>query len=435
MRLGSEDTAWLHMDDAENPMVVSSLVELGGTLDVARLDAIVRERGLPPRLRSRVMEGAFGPPRLAIDESFDLERHLVHVDIAPGEEALRAFIGREVSHSLPRDRPLWRTVVVDRPGAPTAILFRVHHALADGFALLGQLLSICDERDAAPVPGTHGARGAGLARQTAAAARLVALRPDPRTTLKHELGLEKNVAWSRPIALDDVKRVARATGTTVNDVLVAAVAGAVGRHLRDEGEAAREVRAMVPVNLRREPPSTLGNRFGLVILALPVGAMDPRERLREVKRRMDRLKSTPEALVARGLLDVLGWLPLPLERLGASFFGKKASLVLTNVPGPRAVLHLGGVPIERIVFWVPQAARLGLGVSIFSYAGAVTMGVIADANVVKDPARIIDALHDEVDALQTRARSSAQAPIGARGETETTAPPRKNTSDASARPL
>ncbi len=110
-------------------------------------------------------------------------------------------------------------------------------------------------------------------------------------------------------------------------------------------------------------------------------------------------KKTPEAFVAFDLLGAMGHMPTRLENLGVAFFGKKASLVLTNVPGPRERLHLGGVPIERIVFWAPQAGRMGLGISIFSYAGEVTVGVIADTLVVPRPEELIAAVDAELAAL------------------------------------
>ena len=412
MRLGGEDTAWLRMDDETNPMVVNSLVELGGTLDAARVWSIVEARGLPPRFRSRLVESrhAIRTPRLEIDPSFEIERHLRHVEIEPGDDALRAFVSREVGRRLDFDRPLWRTFVIDREGGSTAILFRVHHSLADGFALLRQLLGLCDERDLPEAPiATHGTRRTGVLGGGVSLARIVALPPDPRTTLKRSLGTEKRVAWSRAVSLATVKAAAHARGATVNDVLVAAVAGALGRHLRSRGEPVEEIRAMVPVNLREHAATELGNRFGLVILALPVGVLDAGARLEEVKRRMNRLKSTPEAVVAMGLLGVLGHLPHRLEDLGSRFFANKASLVLTNVPGPREKLHLGGVPIERIVFWVPEAARLGLGVSIFSYAGAVTVGVIADARVAHDPEAIVAGLEAELEAFGAARPPEARA--------------------------
>ena len=440
MRLGGEDSAWLHMEDAANPMVINSLLELSGTLDLARLAAIIVERGLPPRFRARVVppEHAFALPRLEPDEHFDLGRHVFHVEIEPGDEALRAFVRREIAIPLERDRPLWKTIAIDRTGGPTAVMFRVHHAIGDGYALLAQLLTICDEGSGdAPAP-THGTRAGGPLSTGLAAARLVGLPPDPHTTLKNCLGIEKDVAWSREYELDEVKTAARAMSATVNDLLVAAVAGGIGRYLRRNGEAPHDVRAMVPVNLRRGATTELGNRFGLVILALPVGIRDPLARLDEVKRRMDRLKATPEAWIGVALLGILGHLPLRLEALGARFFATKTSLVLTNVPGPRTVLHLGGVPIRKIVFWVPEAARLGLGVSIFSYAGKITLGVVADVRVAPHPEALVAALDDEMNgllALQTRARSSAQAASGARDDTDATRSPRRNTSDGSARPL
>lgn len=404
MRLGGEDTAWLHMEDATNPMVVNALALLDGTLDVARLSSIVETRGLPPRFRARVVDKGvpLALPALEPDPAFDVGNHLVRVKIEPGEYALRELVSREVSTLLDGSRPLWRTIVIDRPGEPTAILFRVHHALADGFALLERLFALCDEAPVAKreAPRTHGTRRAGPLRRAGALARMVTLSRDPRTILKRDLGEQKHVAWSRPIPLDDVKRIARATSATVNDVLVSVVTGALGQELVAAGEPVGNVRAMVPVNLRRAVASDLlGNRFGLVILALPVGIHDAALRLHEVKRRMDELKSTPEAFVGMDLLRILGRLPIDLEELGAAFFAKKSSLVLTNVPGPREALHLGGVKISRVMFWVPQAARLGLGVSIFSYAGQVTIGIIADAHVLRHPETMASAIDDEMAAL------------------------------------
>jgi hypothetical protein len=404
MRLGGEDTAWLHMESATNPMIVNALVELEGTLDIARLLSIVETRGLPPRFRARVVDKGIplALPALEPDPTFDVGKHLVHVKIPRGDRALRQLVSREASTLLDGSRPLWRALVIDRPGEATAILFRVHHALADGFALLERLLALCDE---APItkrsaPRTRGARRTGPLRRVGALARMVTLPRDPQTILKHELGARKNVAWSRPIPLDDVKRIARAASATVNDVLVSVVTGALGQELMAAGEPVGNVRAMVPVNLRRAiAPDLLGNRFGLVILALPVGMQDPALRLHEVKRRMDELKSSPEAFVGMDLLRLLGRLPIDLEELGASFFAKKSSLVLTNVPGPREALHLGGVKISRVMFWVPQATRLGLGVSIFSYAGQVTIGIIADARVLPHPETMVTAIEEEMAAL------------------------------------
>lgn len=404
--LDGEDAAWLHMEDATNPMIVNGMIETEQKLDPARFRAIVERRILSlPRFRTRVVESAVhvGVPHWEPDARFEIDRHLEHVDLGPDPEALRTFVGRTVSQLLDRDRPLWRLYVLDRGSAGTVVLFRVHHAIADGFALLAVLISLCDEDDAelaAKPTVTHGTTPGGALRGAAALGRLVGLPFDPKTPLKQPLTRVKRVAWSRPIALDHVKSIARAASATVNDVLVAAVTGALREHLRAHGKSVREVRAMVPVNLRDpQAPLALGNRFGLVVLGLPVGIAEPAARVREVTRRMDRLKASPEAVVAHGLLRAMGWAPQRIEDLGVAFFGKKASLVLTNVPGPRTVLHLAGVPIRRVIFWVPQSARMGLGISIFSYAGEITVGVLADASVLEEPADLVDGIERELDRL------------------------------------
>jgi len=410
--LGGEDAAWLHMEDETNPMVVTGLLELDGPIDDASLLSLL-ERGLAsrPRFRARVVEPAFGVgvPHWEPDPDFALSRHVERITLED-DAALRAFVGRQAGTLLDRGRPLWRTWAIDGPARGTTLLFRIHHAIADGFALMATLLSLCDEH--APEKAraeTHGSTIGGVLRQAASLGRLVALPPDPRTALKRPLTRDKRVAWSDPVPLERVKDAAHAFSATVNDVLVSAVAGALRRHLVTRGEDVAQVRAMVPVNLRAgSDVPTLDNRFGLVILALPVGVADPVERLRETKRRMDHLKASPEAIVAMGVLRALGWAPTKVEDLGVTFFGMKTSLVLTNVPGPRETLHLAGIPIRKLVFWVPQSARMGVGISIFSYAGAVSLGVLTDASVLADPNELVAGLTAELDALLARAPSSSE---------------------------
>jgi len=114
---------------------------------------------------------------------------------------------------------------------------------------------------------------------------------------------------------------------------------------------------------------------------------------------MDALKTSLQPAVALGALNAIGYLPTPLQPLPVSFFGSKASAVLTNVPGPRQRLYLAGQPLRRAMFWVPQSGRLGLGISILSYAGEVTIGVASDVGLVPDPQAIVDAFEVEVRAL------------------------------------
>jgi WS/DGAT/MGAT family acyltransferase len=216
------------------------------------------------------------------------------------------------------------------------------------------------------------------------------------------LNVDKRAVWSRPIDLDAVKRVRRKMGATVNDLLLAAVSGALRRYLLSRGEAVEglDIRAVVPVNLRApEEAHRLGNRFGLVFLQLPLGVAEPLDRVFEVKRRMDAIKDSPEALVAYQILKAMGMAPRLIYEQILGVFGTKATAVMTNVRGPGVSIYLAGVRVREVMAWVPRSAGLGLGVSILSYDGKVWLGIASDAGLVPDPETILDAFHEEFDGL------------------------------------
>jgi WS/DGAT/MGAT family acyltransferase len=226
--------------------------------------------------------------------------------------------------------------------------------------------------------------------------------PDPKTAYKGKLGLAKRAAWSETISVEDVKVVGRALGCTVNDVLLTAMAGGLRRYLASHGGAppGLNFRAAMPVNLRPlERMADLGNQFGLVFLSIPVGIEDPVERLAELKRRSSKLKRSLEPLVVLWILKTMGSLPVWVHNLVVRIFAAKTTAVMTNVPGPRKPLYLAGRKIRDIFFWVPQSGRVGLGISIFSYAGQVRLGVGTDAGLVPDPQVLVDGFHDEFEAL------------------------------------
>lgn len=412
--LAGEDAAWLHMDRPCNPMVITALLELDGVLDPSQIHAILERRLLRfDRFRQRVVEPRLGgAPAWRIDPEFSLARHVVRHRLDSRADAeLRAAIDRVVSTPLDRGRPPWELHVFDRPEGGTLLLARIHHAIADGFALLGVLLSLCDDaapEPEAPTPTRWSTRLRAAAAEVGArvvqpqrllrdagrwlrsAARLLLLLPDRASPLRGPLGPRKAVAWSRAFALDPIRAAAHRSGATINDVLMAALAGGLRRYLVRSGATVHDVRAMIPVNLRDPRASLgLGNRFGLVVLSLPLSVAAPSARLHEVKRRMDALKRSAEAQVGMAIVAAMGLAPRGLESLGVRFFSAKASAVLTNVPGPRAAVRIGGRTVSRMLFWVPQSGDLALGLSIFSYAGAVTLGVMADAGRVPEPARLV----------------------------------------------
>jgi WS/DGAT/MGAT family acyltransferase len=213
----------------------------------------------------------------------------------------------------------------------------------------------------------------------------------------------QRVAFSAPVPVPALKAIGRATGTTVNDVLIAALSGAVRGYLQAIGVAPEtlQLRAAIPVNMRRpQDAMELGNAFGLTFLELPIGAADPLERLAQAKQRMDAIKHSPEALVFLNVLALFGQTPKPVEDLASDLFASKSTLVLTNVKGPQQPLYVAGSRIAQMLFFVPHPVSLGLGVSLLSYNDTVLLGVISDAAVLPDPARISDRFAAEVAVLQ-----------------------------------
>jgi diacylglycerol O-acyltransferase / wax synthase len=454
--LSPVDHAWLRMDEPSNLMIINGVLVMDEPVSFDRLQALMRRRLLSiRRFRQRVVH-VDGDPFWEEDPELDLDYHLQRMEMPrPGDEnVLREIISSLMSEPLDLKRPLWSFVLLEGyKGQGCVLMGRLHHCIGDGMALLLVLLSLTDLEpggtggpeglDELDSPFTdlfretpHGAEAArqlaerimpdgirlmqqsadafrsmgalttGVA-STAAFSRLVLRLPDPSTILKGPLGVPKRVAWSEPITIDEVKEVGRALNVTINDVLLSAMTGGLRRYLGHRGEKADGVsfRAAMPVNLRSlDDMADLGNQFGLVFLSLPVGIEDPVERLAALRERSQVLKRSAEPVVVYAILKLLGRSPLALQKVAVGIFGAKATAVMTNVPGPREVLHLAGKPIREIFFWVPQSGRLGLGISIFSYAGHVRMGLATDAGLVPDPEVIVRGFHQEFEELQARAR-------------------------------
>ncbi len=247
----------------------------------------------------------------------------------------------------------------------------------------------------------------GYARQglgfAAEAARLLLLPDDPQTRFRGKPGVAKCVAWAEPLPLHEVNLVGKALGCTINDVLLASVAGALRSYMVEKGDTVDgrlEIRAAVPVNLRPlEQAKNLGNVFGLVLLTLPIGIEDPLERLYEVHRRMEELRGGYQAILTFGLLEIMGLGPRVAQAQAVRLLGKKATAVITNVPGPQHPLYFCGCQIAEMMFWVPQAGQVGMGVSILSYNDRVHFGLITDQKLVKDPEAIISRFSHEFEKL------------------------------------
>ena len=387
------------MDTPESPMVIVGFFEVAGELEVDKLRSILKERLLVhERFRQRVDRSQPGRPYWEVDPHFDIANHVRPAETPDSEEAFSQLVADFSVAPLHPDRALWDCLVISNYGAGTALLVKLHHSIADGIALLQILITLADDVDpedlrATRVPGTPRTllgriwkQVSGVARLLVAMIRLGLLPPDPRSALRGKLTGVKRTSWTDPIDLDDLLTAGRHLGATVNDILLAAMSGAIRNLLaRTNRGITREIRAMVPFNLR--PPEIgrpLGNKFGLVLPALPVSEPNPLKRLQRVRERMLQIKDRPEAAAAYTILQAVGASANIVEKAIIGFFGTKTSLVMTNVPGPDEKIELAGHEIDRIMFWVPQAAGLGLGVSLLSYAGSVTVGVISDAGLEID---------------------------------------------------
>lgn len=449
------DTAWLRMEQPTNLMMITGIMTLEAGIDFERLVDTIKNRFLSFR---RFRQKAVDNPRCAYwvdDDDFDIYAHVRRAAL-PGRAdraELEEFVSDLASTPLNKSRPLWQFHYIENYQDGPVVVSRIHHCYADGIALVQVMLTLTDaspeRRETAVDPETwkrKRTRESGVFRRLTEPARegidfavhwgfklveeglrvlrepqraghyaseateilqelthALLLPDDPETIFKGDLGVRKEVAWTNSVPLNEVKAISRVLRCTVNDVLIAAATGALRRYMLERGEVIAPdaaIRATVPVNLRPlEHAKELGNHFGVVFLDLPIGEPNPLRRVYEVSARMDELKSSKQATVALGLLAALGMGPAMLQKPSLDLLSRKASTVLTNVPGPRQPLYLAGGKIRSMMFWVPQNGSIGMGVSILSYNQKVYFGLMTDRKRVPDPHAIIDQFGPELERL------------------------------------
>lgn len=459
-RMSRIDTAWLRMDRPGNSMMILSVTITATRVDPGEFEKRIRRRFLCfPRFRSRPVPDALGASWVE-DSEFRLEQHITAatLDGKAGKAELEALTARLAAAPLAADRPMWQIHLIEDYLGGSAWITRMHHCYADGVALTRVLLAMTDHEpglteaaepiaDTDEVPehpgelehllewvgqvtqpagdileslldegaklvggGIHGvlhpgetvamaAQAGGMAGEFA---RILVMPDDPDTPLRGELTGVKQVAWARPIPLHEVKTIGKATGCTVNDVLMSTAAGAIGDYLREQGvdTAGLEIRASVPVNLRAaDEPLTLGNKFGLVFVPLPVGQRNPLQRLLAMNQTMRSLKESLQPEMTLQVLGLLGLLPAGLQTLAVETLSRKSSVVASNVPGAQTPIYMCGQRISEMYFWVPQSGSIGVGISILSYAGQVCFGVISDAGLISEPHSLVDRFEPEFEKL------------------------------------
>ncbi len=462
--MNSVDKAWFEMDSSTNLMIINGLMWFEGKVDYDVFTHVLENRFIEryERFQQRIVTGPDGRLYWERDPHFDIRAHVRRIALPEPrtQETLQTLLSSVINEPLDRRKPLWRFFLVEEVEGGTVLFGRIHHCIGDGIALIRVLLDMTSEslddsvrfamEAPPPLPRASRRRGMlgrisrtvkgvaktsveisktmvtqtlltiednkhpvevvkslGILSATSAAilAKLIILPADRRSVFKGELGAIKRVVWSKPLDLAQIKAIGRAHNATINDVLVAAVAGALRDYMLHVGDdpTKGDINAMVPVNLRPlDKAIELNNMFALVYLPLPVSLADPVARLKATKYQMDVLKSSPEPMLVYQILGVIGNLPLDVAKQATMWFSSKASAVLTNVPGPRQQIFFAGRPLRQIMFWVPQSGEISMGISIISYNGEVTLGLMVDENLIEDPQLIMERFAHQFELLSRR---------------------------------
>ncbi len=458
-RLSSLDAGFLQLENDRQQMHVGSLLVFEGPAPTYDELAAHVESCLSSLLRHRQrvqrMPLDLARPVWVDDPHFLLDYHLRHTAIpAPGgDDQLRALFGRVLSQRLDPDRPLWELWLVEGlTGGRWALVTKTHHAMIDGLAgneLMEVLLDGTPEGRARSPRAWHPAAPpsrlgltasgvAGIARlpvdtvralggaarrgigSPAALAKAGAVRAyglasvgrravAPTSVLNGPLGPHRRWGWARA-ELSDVKRAKTAAGCSVNDVVLAAVAGGFREYLRSRGEDVETttIRSLVPVSVRTaEHRGQLGNHVTALFADLPVDVDGPRERLAVVTHQMTELKRSGQSVGIESMLAAADFVPATLMTLGAKVYAlagqRVVNTVTTNIPGPQHPLYLLGHRMLELFPYIPVAQSVRISIGILSYDGHLTIGVTGDYDAVPDIdvlcAAIERALAELVDAV------------------------------------
>lgn len=439
-RLSTLDASFLYLEEAATPMHVGGVgifevPEEGFQYD--RLVSLIRERiAFVPRYRQRLrsVPGNISTPVWVDDARFDLTYHVRRSALPrPGrDEDLWELVARIMSRRLDRDRPLWEIYLVEGlENNRFAILSKTHHAMVDGVSAveIGQvLLDVTPEprpsppdawrptgepsnlelvagavndivhRPAGAVDLVRGgledarssaAKAAGLLGGIASVLRTAA-SPAPTSPLNVTIGKARRYT-TVDTSLGDFRMVKDYHGTTVNDVVLAVVTGALRSWLQVRGEVIRPataLRAMVPVSVRGDAAAGDGNQVSAFFAELPIGEASPVVRLQRIAYTMGGLKQNGQAVAAQAITGVAGFAPPTVHAMGAraaSDMSKRFyNLLVTNVPGPQMTLYAGGARMLAAYPVAPLAQNQALGIALTSYDGGVYFGLTGDREAMRD---------------------------------------------------
>jgi diacylglycerol O-acyltransferase / wax synthase len=455
-RLSPVDVAFLHFEESTTHMHVGAVgifetPESG--FDYDTLTMLIRERmALVPRYRQKVrgVPGNIAAPVWVDDTRFDMSYHVRRSALPrPGsDQQLRELVARLMSRPLDRSRPLWEMYLVEGlSGGRFAIITKTHHAVVDGIGTVDLGAVILDPTPEpretpkepwrpAPEPSRFDLLAGAVTDMVARPSQIVdtvragitdiqntvekvaltalgavsiartAARSAPGSPLNVQIGSQRRYATLRT-DLDDYRRVRKAFGGTVNDVVLATVAGGLRSWLLTRGEQpgwTEAVRALVPVSVRApQAAERLGNKITPIFVELPIGEPDPLVRLRKISCVTQELKESGQAIGASRLVALSGFAPPTLHALAArlanGFSRRLFNLVISNVPGPQTPLYAAGARLIEAYPVVPLAKGQAVSIGLTSYDGSVCYGLNADRDAMPDLEVLAEALEDSLREL------------------------------------
>ena len=437
--LSPEDLSFWYADQPRQRTTMAMLLLLDRRPDARRLRAATRRMvDAVPRLRQRVVDAPFGLalPRWEDDPTFDLDFHVRRYALAdePGPstdlEGLFHTVGPIYERPFDRTRPLWELIEIDRHDAGSAIFFRLHHAVADGVGGNAILAALTDaQREGEPLPPPS-RKPPGAWREPSFPAAVARALQDRVAQDAERAGAVAGALWQAvrhpesllragrivaalaadlgtqsasplgdfgrarrlsgiDLPFEPLREVKRALGGAMIDVMLTAVAGAMGAwHRAHRHAGVSEPQTLVPINLRPRGAQGLaagvGNRATGIIVRLPIGIRDPKKRFQEIHRRVEERKAHPAVELLPLLASVLATLPKPLYRAVAWQGSQSIELIVTNVPGVPVTRHLAGAEIQAAFPFAPVAPHCPVSIALYGYRDRLYVGLDTDATSLPD---------------------------------------------------
>ena len=459
-RLSSLDASFLYLEKPAMHMHVAAISTFApradGPLTFDQVLEVVQHRlHLAPRLRQRVrmVPGNIARPLWADDERFDLDFHVRRAAVpSPGQRLqLERAAGRVLSQPLDRSKPLWELYVFEGlEGGRTAVLLKMHHALADGIGgmvIASALFDLAPDTPPGPAETTPWradplpsgeqlvldavrdqmlhpfealahviqapSRAARRVVETATGVRALAgMGTPPAGPFDIDIGPARRFATAE-VAFERVRAMKGALGATVNDVVLASVASGVHDVMRSRGDriADRTLRVMVPMSVRsRAEAGDIGNRVAPSFIDVPVGSMRPRARLKAVRRATASLKTSGMAVGADAIIGLGAFAPGALHATAARLISRARwfNLVVSNIPAPQVPLYLAGARLEASYPAMPLGERCGLSIACTSLGGTLAFGLTADWDAAPDLEILARGIEGAIESLEAAATERAR---------------------------